>query len=626
MLKHRLFLSVTIIPCALLGLLPTTQAAQPQIMQSAQWLPDSCTAIISVTSVDALIQDFKQGPCYALWQDEAMKPIVEPIKAKIQSNLKEQLDTLWEEWKVNNPPQSIPWPQGRLVFGAEIKVHDFEYTYPADDENEAETVYEKDMDLQFILVAEMGRHTQETSQLLQQLSEISRTSDMIHRHRRVGDTELHWLLSDPDDDPDFDTLCYALQGQRLVLSTSARLAEQTLKNLKRPGRCMAQSKVLQSMAREVHDGNVTLALELDPIRKILLDLTPDKKKYQYQRALDVLGLQALQGMITSLKWPHQGQQVLCTQTLLSTDGPPQGVLALLCPKSDELKQGSQALKPELGTFVQSHLNLGDVYEQVTQMVRQINGTDITFFAQTAMAATGGQQAPVDLKRDLLDHMTSPLTTCTLLDRPFSQPDQARDLLCITLRNSDAVDTTLARIHQTFLSNRNPELQRQMLDHTLYLIPFGAELNTALAVINNELVLGRLNDLEQLIRETRSGERKPLTHDPLFRSVQRYFPSQAGNYSYANFRICGEFAWEMLKQGLQEALIDKQNSKEQEPNDIDLFSANAFLWEISDLVRPAQMPPFAALSKYFGAAVSYGKRTDHGIFSETLYLQVPAQAD
>ena len=148
----------------------------------------------------------------------------------------------------------------------------------------------------------------------------------------MGPTELHWFLEDADDDPEYDTPCYALQGQHLVLSTSTRLAEETLKNLKRPGRSLAQSKILQSMARQVHDGDVTLVVEADPIRKVLMNLVPDKNKYQAQRALDVLGVQQLQGILASFQFRLQGQEVLNMQTLLATDGPPQGIFAIVMPR------------------------------------------------------------------------------------------------------------------------------------------------------------------------------------------------------------------------------------------------------------------------------------------------------
>ncbi len=639
MLKNHLLIAHAIL-CVVMAC-TVTQAAQPQVLESAQWLPDSCTAMISVTSMEDLQRNLKKTPLYALLQDPAMKPVIAPIKAKLQENIKEELSDFWQELEISRPPQSLPRPQGRVVFGAEVKEREFEYFYPADDENEAETVRENDMDWQFILVAEMGKHTEETATLFKQLTEAARDGDMIHRHRQVGPTELHWFLEDADDDPEYDTPCYALQGQHLVLSTSTRLAEETLKNLKRPGRSLAQSKILQSMARQVHDGDVTLVVEADPIRKVLMNLVPDKNKYQAQRALDVLGVQQLQGILASFQFRLQGQEVLNMQTLLATDGPPQGIFALLCPEGDDLNLKSLTLQPGAAAFGQTHLNPSELYEKVVDMVRQIQGVDLNFFVQTALSTTGGQQAPLDLKRDLLDHMAPPITTRTLFKRPLSQWDPARDVITIALRNDNAVDTALARLHQTYLSDMGPDLQREMLGHTLYLLPAmeldvkvdgdnmadtSADIHYTLAVINSELVIGQLDDLEQLIRDTRKDHRENLTQDPMFKQVRRQLPSQAGQFSYTNLRLCAEFGWEWLRQGLGEALKEKKEMSPEDVNSYDLSPGEDFLRELSDLIQPSDLPPFSAIAKYFGAVTSYGKRTEHGIFSETLYLRAPASLD
>ena len=123
-----------------------------------------------------------------------------------------------------------------------------------------------------------------------------------------------------------------------------------------------------------------------------------------------------------------------------------------------------------------------------------------------------------------------------------------------------MDTALARLHQTYLSDMGPDLQREMLGHTLYLLPAmeldvkvdgdnmadtSADIHYALAVINSELVIGQLDDLEQLIRDTRKDHRENLTQDPMFKQVRRQLPSQAGQFSYTNLRLCAEFGWEWL---------------------------------------------------------------------------------
>ena len=104
-----------------------------------------------------------------------------PDQGQITREHQEELSDFWQELEISRPPQSLPRPQGRVVFGAEVKEREFEYFYPADDENEAETVRENDMDWQFILVAEMGKHTEETATLFKQLTEAARDGDMIHR-------------------------------------------------------------------------------------------------------------------------------------------------------------------------------------------------------------------------------------------------------------------------------------------------------------------------------------------------------------------------------------------------------------------------------------------------------------
>ena len=611
-----------------------SSAALPHALESAQYLPDSCMAMVAVDSVQELTRQFQKTPLYAWYRDPVMKPAIGAVETKIRENLKTKIASFWQDIKINHPPQTLPWPQGRLVIGVEVSERAFPVEGPDDENTPSENTSEKDLDWQFVGIAEMGSHTEAIANLLPQI--------MLHRSRRVGPTELHWIVPDGDADPDYDTFCYALEGHHLVVSTSARLAAETLKNIQHPGGpSLGRSPVLTSLVRDVQDGLITFYLEAEPLRKPLVNLLPDMQKPQVQKALQELGIESIQGLISSIRFNGQPQEVMRCQTLLATKGPVQGILSVLCPESAELKLNSSLLGSDCAMFTQSHLNLSQAYDRIVAMVRQIKGIDLNFFVQTALAATGGQQAPVDLKRDLLDQMAAPLTSATTFKRPFTTTDQARDLWSIPLRNSDVVDTALARIHQTFLARHDPELQRKMLDHTLYLLP-EIKLETrsqadnlktqdvmahmAFTVVNGELVFGQLDDLEQLVRNTRREHIDTLASDPMFRTVRRYFPSQAAYYSYANLRTGGEFAWEWLRQSLKQSRDrqDLSTPDESEPLSQRRRSVrDDFLRELSDLVQAEQLPPFSAIQKYLGASISYGKRTDRGLFGETLILRAPS---
>jgi hypothetical protein len=270
--------------------------------------------------------------------------------------------------------------------------------------------------------------------------------------------------------------------------------------------------------------------------------------------------------------------------------------------------------------------------------------DLNMMVQSAMGATAGEggQPPVQLRDDVLAQVGGPLFFTWQMDKPYKLEGVTRFLFALSVKDAGRLDGALSRIHQAFLGPQ-PELRREMLNHTLYLLPSGESAvpvevqgeasNTgssrpqpagssqaiAFSVAGDSLVIGQVEEVEQALRNQQKEPQDSLLSDPMFRYAKESLPAQACLFAYENSRLNMEATWTALKQMAKDVA-----GRSADEADASWNPMVAALQKIKDYVDLNKLPEFKAVEKYWGPSVGYMQSRPEGLYWESIALRPPQQ--
>jgi hypothetical protein len=612
------------------------------VTDSARLLPADTAVMISVDSVEAIKSAFKKTGYYELYKDPSLQGLVGPTQKKIEDKINEALKELWRQRKVENPPETLPWPQGRVTLGVFLSAREAAVESPDDHEEEATPVGPKRSrrvpDLQVVAIADMGKSVEQAQSLAQQLTR-SRADDTGGRRRQqIRGVDFQIFTSDKAGADVNDVLCFGFKDSLLILGSSVPRIEAIVRQMDRDSDAsLASNRAFQTGSRAVGEGEVFLFVNADPIRRLVRDLEADKVKID--RTLGAIGLDNVTGLSVSWQVAASRQENVRYRALVGVAGQKKGIPNLLCPASAPVRPAERLSGRDLVLCVVANYDLAKAYDLIAKMAMDVAALDINFFVKTAMAATGqaeGQPA-LNLRDDILSQFSPPLTLSWRMSKPYTDSKNSRTLTSVGVRDADRLDTGLARIHRTFLAKSQPDLQRKMLDHALYLLPpmpmtspFLAQMGQvamepkqfALAIAADSLAFGEVDAVEQVIRDSQGAPSDPLGSDPTFRYARRFLPSEAGAYWYINGQRYWEIFWTVLQSEARKAasrpMPDTAAAKDRD-SDAGEFSP---LGEIGQIVDLTKLPPFESVRKYFGPTAAYVKEHGDGIYLEQVDLRSP----
>jgi len=628
-----------------LSLVGPLAIAAANVTESARMLPADTAVMLSVESVEGLTAAFKKTAYYELYKDPAMQDFVAPAEKTIRERIDKALKDLWRQQKIENPPETLPWPQGRVVvalFVSTIKV-------PTKDEGEEEESEGPDTrrlrknptqripDFQIVALADMGKAIEQAKTLAQQWSRSSSDSDTAKRRQRIRGIEFQIYSTDKAKSDVNDVFCLGFKDNWLIVGSSVPCIESVIRYMDRSAdNGLAAQRGFQTAVRGVGEGELFLYVNADPIRRMIRDTETDKT--QFDRYLQVLGLDNVTAL--SMAWQIAGnkQENARLKALLGVNGQRKGIPALVCPASIPIQPNDRLLSRDAILCVVAHYDLAKVYDQIARMVMEATAVDINFFVQTALAGTGRPdgQPPLNLRNDLLSQASSPQILTWRMDKPYTDPKNSRTLAGLAVRNAEKLDTALARIHQAYIAKSQPDLQRKMLEHTLYLLPampmmspFLAQMGEAhlepkqfaFAVAGGHLAFGEADVVEQVIRDSQKESSETLSSDPMFRHIRRSLSSEAGVYWYQNTQRYWEVLWTVLKAQARTAGNkgeDRPHSSEAKAEDGDLGEGISDpLKELRRVVDLNKLPAFDSIKKYLGASAGYTKEHADWIYLETV---------
>lgn len=624
----------------LLGLLILALCAPAgaDVLESARMLPDDVMFMVSVESVSELRAAARKTSFYGLYRDPAMQEFAAESEKKIRKLIDAKMKDFWQEMKIENPPEEIPWPEGRLVWGVSF----FQEASNADSEESRGN----GMGFRLAVLADMGGQIEPARRMMESLSTSAANAGATVAKKEIGGIELNVLV--PDEDSDDPTVHYGLKGTWLVVTIdTTRGIEFTESVLKRIGRSLpgslAERAAFNTAVRTLGDAHVYGYVNVDMIRSLVASMAPNKT--QVERMLKALGLSNVTGITGAVQIAGQRNQEMVSRTLIGIDGPKTGIPALLSEGSGPLKINNRLLARDAVGFLCANYIPVRIFDGIAKIVQDAAFMDLNMMVQAGMAGTAGEagQPPVQVRDEVLAQMASPLFATWRMDKPYAFDGTTRFLIGLPVQDGARLDTAIGRIHQAFLGNR-AELRRELLDHVLYLLPTrGSSTNNddedeaedppaeaeatseetmAFAVAGDSLVFGQIDEVEQAIRTIGKEPADTIASDPLFRYARESLPSQACLYVYRNDRLNAEITWTVFRQMARDLAEKGQDESDEEAGFPDPITM--MLTRIRDYVDLNRLPEFKAVEKYWGATVGYMQSRPEGLYWESAVLRPTQQ--
>ncbi|MBP8304655.1 MAG: hypothetical protein KBE04_11055 [Phycisphaerae bacterium] len=611
--------------------------ASADVADSARLLPADTAAMLSIESMEGLKAALKRTSYYELYRDPAMQEAVGPAEKKVRERMDRALQDLWKRLKIENPPRQIPWPQGRVVVAVFVSAKEAPARGMADLPPTAarEGRPERFADLQVVALMDMGKALDQARGLAQDMTRSLDESGTLRKRQQIRGVDFQILTQDQSRTEE-DVFCFGFKDSWLIAGTSVPRIEAVLRHVDRDvGDSLATQRGFQTAVRTVGQGEVSLFVHADPIRQVILDTAQDR--YALDRQIRVLGLDQVSGLAACWQVAPGPQEVWRCKALVGVTGPKQGIPALLCPASAPMRPDGPLFYSDAVTLIVAHYDLAAIYDRLAKLVTELSAVNIDFLAQTALAPTGeaGGPPPLNLRQDVLAHLSGPQVITWRMDRPYTDPGRSKTLGAIAVRDAEGVDTALARIHRALVGKADPKLQRTMLEHTLYLLPplqvpspFLSRMapdaqqprQFAAAVAAGVLAAGEVDVVEQAIRGTRQGQTTTIGSDPMFRHAMRFLPSEAGVYWYQNTQRYWEIVWAQLK-GLPRT--GPAHAPERDMDDEGLSIRMPDPWEeLGQVLDPGRLPEFSAVRRYLGAESGCVRDHADGIAVEVVEVRPP----
>jgi len=598
-------------------------AVRADVVESARMLPDNVAVMLSVESVKDLRAALEKTSLYGFYRDPAMQPVVRAAEKKVRERIDTALKDFWRQAKLETPPEQIPYPEGRVVFGLCVAMP------PAPAGAEANDQGKKDKGpgvlVQMVLLADLGSRADQARQIVQALS-----ANVIGADGGLQKKEFAGIPMDvrmPREGKDEPTICYGFKDNWLLvtLDESPR-PDFTEAMARRVGRTLpdnlADKPGFRAAVQTLGDSQVFVFANPDVLRALAAAAAKDKAKIE--QVLKGLGLANVTGLAGAVRVAGDRGQELCGKGLLGLQGAPAGVPALLGPASGPLKVNERLLTRDVIGFVCANYEPARLFDELNRVFQQAAYQDLNMIAQAAMAATAGDggQPPVQVRDEILAQLGAPLLVTWSVERPYGPTSRLKFLVALPVRDADRLDAALGRVHKAFLRG-DPSTRRELLNHTLYLVPLpGSTENPtpiASSVAGDHLVVGPVDEVEQAIRNLQTEPQDSHASDPMFRYARERLPAQAGLYFYRNDRLDWEFAWATLKETIRN-LTEQAKGQAGKPGTVN--PAQEALRFVAEFVDLSQLPDFPAVQQYWGATVGFLQSRPEGLYWETTTLKPP----
>jgi len=518
-----------------LGLSAASAADPPGKVDPAEWVPADALAYVGVADLDELFTQFKSSIPYRIMQDEQAREVTGEANA-LGRMLEELRRRVAEALEV--PPEGLRNPlAGPLALSVIV---------PAREGADPAVLLMAgvgDRELMESYYRQARKRLRELSDEYEQVDSAGQTIDVFMRRpsEEEGQSE-----EDEDQKPDWadrpvpkedishfvddllgelfspgampPTLAMCLTNSRLLVSTEVEALKNALRQ-RRAGGSLAETDAYRTLLRRFRPaGLVRFVVNLPR----LLEREMGKADDEERREMRALGLDGFREVIGHLRY-DQADADGVFEALVLMRGERKGLARLL--SMDNRDVGTPPAAPS-GTLVYGFVNL-NVLEMLDEIERVVRQTDpeTAESLRDSLGEIETPDGPLNLRKDLLEHLRGPLTLAMGMEPPVSIAG-AHLLVSIGHSNRDAIRRVVERLLGLMTGPAEP---RDLRGTPVYVMPFA----TAVAPAADRILLGTIASVESVLKS--SGEEAALTGDGEFRRAAQFASRQAWLMLYVDAR-------------------------------------------------------------------------------------------
>ncbi len=595
----------------LCGLMTTALWAAPvraaSLPDSAALLAPNIQFMLSVDNVRHLRDQLEKTNLYALYHDPAMRPFSEHLQTQLDQWVQQQDDALLRQLvKMDNLPEGRVLVAGRL---------------PTD-------TAAWDAEPSFVVLAQWGQSAQEMHTAIEQLLQKQLDGDTHRTTERYRGYDIVTHISPrrnlyQDQEAEPTRMHYCFFEDITVLSNDVDMLQFALGQIDGArSRTLADDADYQRARRAIGTGaHGEFYINLNALIESMFLGGPEEFQAEMRQHLTAFGLDGLSGVSAGLTLaPEPGTNAAVTM-FLPTSSPRRGILKMveLPPRPFRLPP---FVDPQAGQVGFINVDFPSAAAELFEMLAAINPMYAAALNNPMTPPQADGSPGIIPKDDLLDNLGEQIIYFSSVQ---ADPDEAmgireEQVYAIAVRDAQSLSRAVAGLHTQFFAVGNPDLQREFLGYTLYVLPLESlfmpgldpaqtrQTAMALAVTETHLLIGQQIALEKALqRLAEPTQTQPLAEAAWYRSAMAHMPSDAGMISMDNNRLLGKAYWNALREGkLFEPLMTEVPD------------------EAFNIVLPAlkKLPDFDAVRQHFGITLNWLRTRPDGFLLEAKDIPAP----
>jgi len=590
---------------ALLVLCLVTLVHSATLPKTAKLVPPQTVFLIDIEDFSKFDADFKKTPFYGLYKDPEMTAFAEHAKGKWHQTIKE----LDENNIFRALAEGNVWPKGRFA----MAFIDLEQN---EDSNE----------LPVLLISQWGENITKIKEMVSKM--MSKNVEM-GGHKKTS-LNFRGVNIESAVDEKGVSFGYCFIDDCFIGGTSVEGLKYAIAHIKgATSNSLADDTNYMNTIKGIGaDENATIYVNIAHIIKRAL---AEDSQGQVQTYLSNLGVDKVAAFGMSLDIQKSRAVPLEIKALLKVNGIKTKLLKLLEPQTSYLKV-PRFVSSEATSIAFVNINMQQAFGEFIKILTFVDPRIAAFFYSPLTEPGSDGKPGITVKSDIIDHLGTGLIFIQTLKKPFADnPFGSEYIFAIATNNRNALEKSLAQLHEKKVAQNDPQAKRELLGHTIYIIrfsglgftrpdakrPFQTEQEqpaiprsptVAFTVTDTHLIVGFESSVEQAIRTLHTGE--SITDAKWFSQAKTSVPAQTGMVSFENMRSTAEFIWWLFKES-------KTN-----PRKVSRAAPNAGYFIIDSDLDFSLLGEFEKVKKYFGTGVFHMISRDDGFFAESKIVNQP----
>jgi len=391
--------------------------------EMARWAPEDTMLYVGMANVNTLRQKLKQSPLYGMYKDPSMQRFIVPAEEKIRTEIDKVLKEAWQEIGLEEPPQDLPWPQGRImlaVFGQIRTQMVPDYSKMREDDYRSDNFNPRNMhkkqvtmpDFQVVFMAEMGENMQLLQDLAQKIASRATEEGVIRQREEIRGVEINIFKERQEADVDFDTFCYGFRENWVIGGSSLKYIREVLMRMTDPDRAnLGRQRDFVEMSKRLGESDFFLYVNADPIREIAKASVSDSERDEVVEAIQALGLEEVTGLGVSMQMTPARADYMRMKMQLGVRGEKKGIVKILAPETGA-PADHRLLQKGLAMFLSANYDPMKIYDKIVRIAWTLGKVNLDGMIQGALMMAGSQgqgtPPPVNFREQVIGQLTKPL--------------------------------------------------------------------------------------------------------------------------------------------------------------------------------------------------------------------------